>query len=183
MMRTAILMVVLAMLQVGCSTYSGSRYSMSIDNVQEIKTAVKTGEIKQVSVDGFTSTQPSKTSIMCRAVGPVKTPDGESFESYIRNALIGELKMSEAYKQDAIDILKGNLDNITFDSMLGTWTITMTVTLKGRSFTVTENYKFTPSWYGETGCNQTAQAMMPAMQNLIRKIVSHHQFKAWINGR
>lgn len=45
---------------------------------------------------------------------------------------------------------------------------------------VSENYAYTSSFYGETACNQTAQAFMPAVQNLVGKIVRSPEFVALI---
>jgi hypothetical protein len=61
------------------------------------------------------------------------------------------------------------------------WKIGLTlVSSNGRSLAVAEEYKFASSWYGETGCNQTAHALMPAVQNVIRKIVQHPDFAGLI---
>jgi hypothetical protein len=46
---------------------------------------------------------------------------------------------------------------------------------------VTEDYSYTSSFYGETACNQTAQAFMPAIQNLVGKIVRSPDFMALIS--
>ena len=42
--------------------------------------------------------------------------------------------------------------------------------------TVSEDYEYTSSFYGETACNQTAQAFMPAVQNLVGKVVRSPEF-------
>lgn len=180
-MKRVILTMFSMLFLFGCSTYSGQRYAMSVDNIEIIKSTIQSQPYNYVAVGDFTSTKPSVNNIMCRAVGPIKTPDGETFEAYIRDALIDELKMSNAYSESSSVVIKGNLDEIDFDSMNGIWTLRLTISFSnGSSFTVSESYAFTPSWYGETGCNQTAQAFMPAVQNLIRKVVSHSSFKTWI---
>jgi len=46
----------------------------------------------------------------------------------------------------------------------------------GRSLNVTEHYSYTSSYYGETACNQPAQALMPAVQDLIAKVVHAPEF-------
>ena len=57
------------------------------------------------------------------------------------------------------------------------WNLGLTVlSSNGKSITVIENYKFTSSFFGETACNQTAQALMPAVQNLIGKLTRSPQF-------
>jgi hypothetical protein len=158
----------------GCSTYAAHRYSISADDV----VCLRTLEGKTINVGKFTSTEPELKQISCRAVGPIKTPDGETFAEYIREALLDELRMANVYSADAPVTLTGNLDEIDFSSTSGTWDLTLTVnSSNGKSITVTENYSFTSSWVGETACNQTAQALMPAVQNLIGKFVQHERFK------
>ena len=46
----------------------------------------------------------------------------------------------------------------------------------GKSMLVSESYPFTTSFVGETACNQTAQAFMPAVQNLVGKVVRSSEF-------
>ncbi|CAM5786380.1 hypothetical protein CCAE64S_01752 [Castellaniella caeni] len=59
----------------------------------------------------------------------------------------------------------------------------MRLTLKssnGRSMSLTESYPYTTSFYGETACNQTAQALMPAVQDLVGKAVRSPEFKTLV---
>lgn len=162
----------------GCSTYATNRYSISADNVVSLKTAAA----NKISVGDFSATEPGLSSIMCRGVGPIKTPDGESFENFIRNALVSEMKIADVYSDDAGVTLTGNLDKIDFNSASGNWTLGVTLnSSNGKSLAVTEDYSFTSSFYGETACNQTGQALMPAVQNVITKLVSHPEFGSLVN--
>lgn len=157
----------------GCSTYSISRYSISTDNV----VALRGLNGKTLNVGSFTSTNPGQKEIMCRGVGPIKTPDGEPFADFIRKALLDELKISNAYSPTSTVSIYGNLDAVDFSSAGGNWSLTLTIkSSNGKSMTVSENYAFTSSFYGETACNQTAQAFMPAVQNLVGKIVRSPEF-------
>ena len=120
---------------------------------------------------------------MCRALGPIKTPDGNTFADYIKESLIDELQIAEVYSIEAPIILTGHLENIDFYSMRdkfveeGAWNLALTVkSSNGQSISVSEEYKFTSSYYGQTACNQTAQALMPSVQNLIKKIVANSVF-------
>ena len=114
---------------------------------------------------------------MCRGVGPIKTPDGQTFENFIKKAFVDELKIAESYSASSSITLTGNLDAIDFSSNSGTWNLALTVnSSNGNSISVSENYSYTTSFYGETACNQTAQALMPAVQNLIGKVVQNTQF-------
>lgn len=162
----------------GCSTYSATRYASSVDNV----VALRMLNGKVVNVGAFTATKPGESEIMCRGVGPIKTPDGEPFSDYVRKALVDELKLSNAYSSTAPIVLTGNLDAIDFSSASGQWNLTLTVkSSNGRSLSATEQYAFTTSYYGETACNQTAQALMPAVQNIVGKIVRSTEFSSLVN--
>jgi hypothetical protein len=46
----------------------------------------------------------------------------------------------------------------------------------GKFMVVTEDYSCKTSYYGEKASNQTAQALMPAVQNLVGKIVRAPDF-------
>ncbi|WMY10916.1 hypothetical protein [Paraburkholderia phenoliruptrix] len=159
-----------------CSTYSVSRYSVSADDV----VALRKLPPNSVSVGAFTAVN-NDTQIMCRGVGPIKTPDGETFSEYIRRAIISELKIAGAYADDAPLQLTGALNNADFSSNSGVWNLDLSVkSSNGRSLSVTEAYPFTSSFYGETACNQTAQALMPAVQDLIGKAVTNPGFPALV---
>jgi len=174
-MKTLTLFLILTLLS-GCSTYSVNRYAISADNVTELR---KLGDT-MVNVGEFTSSSP-KSEITCRGVGPIKTPDGDTFAHFIKEALIDELEIAEQYSSAANVILTGNLDSIDFSSNSGIWNLTLTVkSTTGISLTVSENYSYTTSFYGETACNQTAQALMPAVQNLISNLLNHPHFDALV---
>lgn len=179
----------------GCSTYQGARYTIAADNV----VALRAYRGQAIGVGAFTSSEPGKNEIMCRGVGPVRTPDGEPFADYIRKALVDELKMAEIYADGAPVTLTGTLDAMDFNStgvgarttssaVLGTndpepipphWALTLTVaSSNGRKFTVSERYDFAGNFAGEVACNQTAHAMMPAVQNLVGRLVRSPEFPA-----
>jgi len=97
--------------------------------------------------------------------------------------LIDQLQLAELYSPQAPLRLGGNLDAIDFGTGDGIWNIALTITDDaGQSFTVREDYNYETSFYGETACNQTAQAFMPAVQNLIRKVVSHPKFQEMVTS-
>ena len=162
----------------GCSTYSTSRYSISADNV----VALRSLDGNTLNIGAFSATTPGQKEIMCRGVGPIKTPDGESFAEFIRKALLDELKMANSYSPLAPVSITGNLDAIDFSSNSGNWNLALTIkSSNGKSMSVSESYAYTSSFYGETACNQTAQAFMPAVQNLVGKIVRSPEFTVLIN--
>lgn len=162
----------------GCSTYSAARYSSNADNV----VALRSLNGKGINIGPFSATKPGEKEIMCRGVGPIKTPDGEPFSDFIRKAMVDELKLAGAFSASAPVTLTGNLDSIDFSSASGSWNLALTVkSSNGKSMTAFEQYAFTTSFYGETACNQTAHALMPAVQNLVGKIVRSSEFSSLIN--
>lgn len=169
----SLVIISFAALASGCSTYSATRYSINTDNV----VALRTLNGKTVNVGAFAATKPGENEIMCRGVGPIKTPDGEAFSEFVHKALLDELKIANVYSTKAPVTLTGNLDAIDFSSASGGWNLALTVkSSNGKSMSVSESYLFTTSFYGETACNQTAQAFMPAVQNLVGKVVRSPEF-------
>ena len=160
----------------GCSTYAVPRYSISADNVMALKSAAPSG----ISVGAFTQTpipNQNPNSIMCRGVGPIKTPDGEPFADFVKSSFVSELKIAGAYAPEAPVQLTGRLDNIDFSSVSGAWNLGLSVaSSNGKSLSISEHYPYSSSYFGETACNQTAQALMPAVQDLIAKLVHAPDF-------
>ena len=89
-------------------------------------------------------------------------------------------KLANVFSTIAPITLTGNLDHIDFDSGEGRWNYGLdNITVNssnGKFIVVTEDYTYKTSYYGETACNQTAQALMPAVQNLVGKIVRSPDF-------
>jgi hypothetical protein len=165
----------------GCSTYAVPRYAVSVDNV----TALRTLNGQKINVGEFAPAkrQEDVTEITCRAVGPIKTPDGEPFSQYIRKAFVSELKMADVYGDGAPVTLTGTLDHVDFSSTSGAWQIGLTVSSSnGKSMHVEESYEFSSSFFGETACNQTAQAFMAGVQDLLGKLVRDPAFKPLVGA-
>ena len=159
----------------GCSTYSAPRYSISADNV----TTLRAIGGQSLRVGPFTASQPGLSEILCRAAGPVTTQDGEPFSDFVRKALIDELKIANAFSETASITLSGHLNGIDFSSMSGSWDISLAVnSSNGKTIVVTEHYVFRSSFRALTACSQTAQALTPAVQNLIGKLVANTEFRA-----
>lgn len=177
-MKKLLVLSSIAMLASGCSTYSASRYSISTDNI----VALRSLNGKTVNIGAFSASTPRQTEIMCRGVGPIKTPDGEPFSEFVRKALLDELRIANTYSSSAPVTITGNLDAIDFSSSSGSWNLALTVrSSNGKSMSASENYGYTSSLYGETACNQTAQAFVPAVQNLIGKVVRSPEFVALVS--
>jgi hypothetical protein len=176
-MRRWILLALIGLSVEGCSTYAADRYSVSADNITAIKQAMATHPGTKLGVAPFTAAEPGRTEFDCRLVGPVKTPDGQSFEAYIRKALVDELQIADAYAETGTPVITGNLNSIDMNSWDGKWNIVLAVSSStGAAYTVTETFNYESSFSAEAACQQGSQAFQPAVQDLIRKVVSHPDF-------
>ena len=121
----------------------------------------------------------------CRAAGPIEPPDNMSFEAYIKKALVDELKMGGVYEGiSPTTLLTGSVEHLSFSSMQGVagtsgeWHIQLLInSSNGKSFLVSEHYEFESAFIADFGCKQTADAYLPAVQDLIGKLVTAAEFK------
>lgn len=163
-----------------CSTYVTPRYSISADTNVALKALGATG----VGVETFTG--PAAFDNSCRAAGPLAAPDNMTHADYIRKALEDELKVAGVYSPASPRVtLKGSVTKLEFSSSRGltggSWTIGLTLSSSnGRSISTSEYYEFESGFGAETACKQTAEAFMPAVQNLIAKAVRSPDFKTLI---
>ena len=160
----------------GCSTYVPQRYSLSADSNQALK-SIKTGA---VSVGEFSG--PKEFDQNCRAAGSIEPPDGMTYEAYVRKALVDELKVSGILNENGKNVISGRLNSLEFSSSKGltngVWKIDLTLSSSnGKTMTVQESYEFKSGFDAGTACKQTADAFMPAVQNLVLTIVSSPDFK------
>lgn len=162
---------------VGCS-HTAPRYGLSPENQITLKT-LKTS--KRVAVGPFTSSEPGKQSIVCRAAGPVEAPDGKTFDAYLREALINELRIADVLDEKSSVVIKGYLEHIDFNSNIGAgkWIIRLTMTAPGtQPFTIENTYGFSTNFIADQACAQVAQALLPATQDLYQKLFAQPQFQS-----
>lgn len=170
-------LLVTASLMSGCA-FNASPYGVSVKNVESIKSS----NIKPVAVAKFQSAKPGLTSITCRAAGPVTV--APSFEAYIEQALIDELKLAGAYNPSSSIVLSGKLEEVDFSSGItdGKWIFTLVVSnSRNESFTTKSTFGFSGSFVADRACQEVAQAFGPAVQKLIDDVVRDPKFKSIAN--
>jgi len=161
----------------GCA-YNASPYGASVKNVESIKST----NIKPVAVAKFQSAKPGLASITCRAAGPVTV--APSFESYIENAFIDELRLAGAYNPNSNITLSGKLEEIDFSSGIsdGKWIFTLVVSnSRNESFTTKSTFGFSGSFVADKACQEVAQSFGPAVQKLIEDVIQDPKFKQLAN--
>ncbi len=176
-MKKFILAAAAATVLSGCA-YNVSPYGAAVNNVE----AIKAQKISPVAVGKFQASEPGKASITCRAAGPVTV--SPSFETYIENALIDELKLAGAYNPSSPLVLTGKLEKIDFSSGMsdGNWSFTLVLTNpRGQSFTTQSIFGFSGSFAADKACQEVAQAFAPAVQKLVSDVVRNPQFRQIAN--
>ena len=170
--------LVLSILAVSaCSTYTPQRYSISADN----NVALKAIGVGNINVGAFSG--PKVFDNACRGAGPIAPPDNISFEMYIQKAFADELKVAGVFDDKTPKmILTGAVEKLSFSSSRGLtggeWDISLRVnSSNGKSVSVSEHYEFESGFSAITACKQTAEAYLPAVQNLIGKVVKSPDFK------
>lgn len=164
------IMVILA----GCSTMQPPRYSISVDNIQKLK-SYEGSETQIVSLS-----QPASFSSNCRLMGPIEPADGLSIPQFISKAFNDEFKMAGVHSSKGTEIT-GDITKIEFSSITGLtsgyWDIALSLkSSNGKELTVSNKYTFKSGFDAITACNATADALAPAVQDLINKTVSHPTF-------
>ncbi len=161
----------------GCSSYAPQRYTAMPDNTPILK-ALSVGSIK---VNPFVLS--ITFDAMCRGVGDITPPVNMTIQSYLQTALADELKVAGLYdEKNPKFVLSGNIDRLNFSSSKGLtngeWNIGLTITSSnGKSMYASESYQFESAFEGFTACRRTAEAFLPAVQNLIAKIVRSTDFR------
>ena len=165
---------------IGCG-YVVNNYGASVENVESLRAV---GSVA-VSVGDFTSYKPGLKSIGCRAAGPVSTPNKESFEGYIKNALVSELKLAGIYSDNSSVQISAHLEKIDFNSNIGAGKWVFNLTVKGAdssSVGVNSTHEFSTNWVADKACQQVAQAFSPAVQKLIGDVIKNPEFKNLVKG-
>ena len=157
-----------------CSTMQPPRYAVSVDNIQTLK------HLTEINGEFASLNQPTKFSSNCRLMGPIEPADGLSIPQFITKAFNDELKMADKYSKDTIKIT-GDITKIEFSSISGLtsgyWDIGLSLnSTNGTNLTVNNKYSFKSGFDAITACNATADALSPAVQDLIKATVSHPEF-------
>ncbi|MFK8011987.1 MAG: hypothetical protein AB8B80_08110 [Marinicellaceae bacterium] len=166
-----IVLLLLTLIVSGCSTMQPPRYAVSVDNIQSLKSL----DGSQLKAEGFTMSAEFKSG--CRLMGPIEPADGLSIPAFISKAFNDELKMAEKYSETGVKIT-GDVTKVAFKSTSGAnWEIAIKLmSSNGNSLETSNVYNFKSGFDAVTACNATADALSPAVQDLIQKIINHSGF-------
>jgi len=152
-----------------CSTMQPPRYAISVDNIQKLK-SYEGAKVELVSLNQTTNFDSN-----CRLMGSIEPADGLTFPQFISKAFNDELKMANLYSTDGVKI-SGDITKVEFSSTSGLtngyWDIAMTLkSSNGNSLSVSNKYTFKSGFDAITACNATADALSPAVQDLIQSMI------------
>ncbi|NND43680.1 MAG: hypothetical protein HKN58_00040 [Xanthomonadales bacterium] len=168
--------LVMSVLLSACSTMTPARYIPSADtNLALDKLAGAQARVMPLGM-------PADPDVNCRMMGPVKPADGMTIGEFVAEAFNTEFKYADIYAVDGIT-LSGNMDRVEFSSIVGLtsgrWDLALTLnSSNGQSISTQNLYEFKSGFDAITACNQTAQALGTAVQELVRKTVTDSRFPA-----
>lgn len=173
-MKKLLFVSLLVALSAGCSTMTPARYSMSVDNNQALKQYAGKG-MRVVTMNA-----PAEYDSNCRLMGPIQASDGMSIPEFVQKAFNDEFKFADVYSDTGIE-LRGTLTNIRFSSISGLtngwWDLGLKLeSSNGKTLETANRYEFKSGFDAITACNQTAQALGPAVQDLIKQVVTDPAF-------
>jgi hypothetical protein len=163
LIKTGILLAAVALVA-GCSTTNSIPYKASTSNVITLQNTVKASNTK-VSLGNFSMASGVTEELMCRLMGPVKVAPGKTMSTFIKEAFQEELFLAQAYDTNAPVKSPAN------------WEISMRVSSnKSPGYTVVVKYNYDTSFDAWSACKNVADAFAPAVQELLRQVVTNPQF-------
>ena len=171
MKKLLVLACVLAV--TGCSTMQPPRYAVSVDNIEALKKHDAQAKVVRLN-------QVAEFSPNCRAMGPIEPADGLTVPAFVAKAFNDELKMAGLYADSGVQI-SGDITKVEFSSISnltnGYWEIGVDLkSSNGNRLQVDNRYDFKSGFDAITACNATADALTPAVQDLIKAVVTHPRF-------
>jgi hypothetical protein len=167
-----------AVLVIGCSTTNSIPYKASTNNVIALQNTLKQTNTK-VSLGSFSLANGVEENLMCRLMGPVKVAPGKSLSTFIKEAFQEELFMAQAYDSNAPIKIEGQIERLSFSSVSpANWEIGMRIkSNQSESYSVLVQYNYDTSFDAWSACKNVADAFSPAVQELLRQVIAHPQFK------
>jgi len=176
-MKIAACAIMLATALSGCETTNSIPYKASVTNVISIQQTLQE-KGKKVSIGTISLAPGVEESPLCRLMGPVVVAPGKTLPTYIKEAFQEELFMAQVYSPNAPTVIDGRLEKLSFSSISpANWEITLSVKSNvSGGYTVSAKYPFDTSYTAMSACKNVADAFGPAVQDLIKQVVTHPQF-------
>lgn len=161
----------------GCQTTNSIPYKASTTNIISIQQSLQ-AQGKKVALAGVSMAPGLEESPLCRLNGPIKVSPGKTPTEYIKDAFIEELFAAGAYDPKSPNAITGRIEALSFSSVSpANWMISMSVkSPNAAGYTVSTKYAFDTSWTADSACRNVADAFGPAVQDLLKQVVTNAQF-------
>jgi hypothetical protein len=166
-----------ALLVSGCETTNSIPYKASTANVISIQQSLQ-AQGRKVSLGSVSMASGVEENPLCRLMGPVKVAPGKSLPQYIKDAFQEELFMAQVYQPGAPVVIDGRIEALKFSSVSpASWEIAMSVNSNlSPGYSVAVKFPFETSWTAISACKNVADAFAPAVQELLKQVVTHPEF-------
>jgi hypothetical protein len=172
------MLVSAALILAGCETTNSIPYKASTSNIISIQQATSAKGLK-VSVGDVALAPGVDESPTCRLMGPVKVAPGKTPAQYIKEAFIEELFAAQAYDPKSPNVVTASIDKLVFSSISpASWTIGLKVKSSKSTggYPAAVDYKFDTSFTAYGACKNVADAFGPAVQELLKQVVTSPGF-------
>lgn len=160
-----------------CATTNSTSYKASTNNVITLQNNLKNNNIK-VRLGNFTLSNGASDDFTCRMLGSLKVAPGKAVPAYIKEAFQEELFLAQSYDANSSITLDAQIERLEFSSVSpANWDIAMRVTSNNTtSYSVAVKYNFDTSWDAYSACRNVADAFSPAVQELLKQVISNPKF-------
>ncbi len=134
---------------------------------------------KKISLAEFETTLSGSGINQCRGYSLITYSGKGDLVKYIRDAFVTELELANLYSLDSPIVLKGSVTQLSLSTLTsGEWILKMTLSSNnGRSISAREQLNFKTNIVGQSACQIASDTYSYAVQNLIRKLITHPNFK------
>lgn len=161
----------------GCSTTNSIPYKASTTNVISIQNTFKNNGTK-VAVGSFSMGAGVEENLICRMMGPVTVAPGKNISQYVKDAFQEELFLAQVYSTSSTNVIEGRIEKLSFSSVSpANWEVALHVSSKhSPGYSVAVKYNYDTSFDAWSACKNVADAFAPAVQELLKQVVTHPQF-------
>jgi len=133
----------------------------------------------KVQVGDFTSFEPHLNSLRCRLI-PINSISrgGATFSDIFKKEFVEEFNDAGVFDAGSALTLKGHLKEFELSSFGSAyWNITLELSSSnGKSLTASNKFPFESSMSGQTACKNAKEALEPAVNSVIQKVINSPEF-------
>jgi hypothetical protein len=159
----------------GCAVNTINDYKPSVKHIKAIKEKYSRKDVK-IRIDNYKPNNPGTEVIYCGLTIPVTLPNKITFESYIVNAFIDDMKYAGIYSDESTTSFTINFEKIDFNSLTRHCDIIAEFTTDiNRKFRVVSEYNY-EILFGDDACSKVARVFPRAVEYFISEVTKNPDF-------